>query len=397
MNNNMVPCITQPNLEMTARAERRIKDRRGREEEEWEVGVCDVLPRDQVTVTCEEKSFVSSGCTHHALGWMGGGCMFSRMASSGDFAPANLLLVPGSQHTHTLTHTHSSQRHDPFLCITTDASWRMEKKNVHLQSREGGTAKREHESECEGQMLAWPQGSAWKRWSSVKRSVSRTQVTHEREHCSKKKKKASTLENKLPLLQDNLTRLTVRRWREAERLLHPSEVKRGRGGGGLPSSRSRRQNGQRIRPHTHTHAHTRRSPLLSPPATACKWPRWGKQTRRRTRGTSIPTFYSLLLIGAHPHMPAHALTPTRLSVCHSVDAETGQQKGSQKLSKVFFWRRKKKTQAWAGCAERERGREGGGVSRSSAFLISLPWQPIRGQAAPAAANQKKGLAVSVLL
>lgn len=76
--------------------------------------------------------------------------------------PATGAEMARSQHTHTPTHTYSSQRHDPFLCLTTDASWRM-KKCMTIKKRRDNSESNETRvcvCVCEGQMLAWSQGTA---------------------------------------------------------------------------------------------------------------------------------------------------------------------------------------------------------------------------------------------
>lgn len=118
-----------------------------------------------------------------------------------------------------------------------------------------------------------------------------------------------------------------------------------------------------------------------------------KQVRCPTRATSIPTlffFYSLFLTSLHQSVQNHCNIHTHADrICHSERCSNLAAGKLQKLSQILT--EGKKTQAWAGCLQclrdRERERK---ESYSSAFLIGLLWQPIGGQAALTAANQKKG-------
>lgn len=118
-----------------------------------------------------------------------------------------------------------------------------------------------------------------------------------------------------------------------------------------------------------------------------------KQVRCPTRATSIPTLFFFTPYSSHPCISRSRITVTfthmRIGSVIVKDAQIWQQESCKSCHRSSL--KEKKTQAWAGClqCQRERERERK-ESYSSAFLIGLLWQPIGGQAALTAANQKKG-------
>lgn len=168
----------------------------------------------------------------------------------------------------------------------------------------------------------------------------------------------------------------------------PQKAGGGGGGGGEASqlSRSKCQNSPMTPLHTHTDICTHHPP---PPA-----PRWGRQTSAMSHESNqhphFIFFYSLFLTSLHQSVQNHCNIHTHADrICHSERCSNLAAGKLQKLSQILT--EGKKTQAWAGClqCQRERERERK-ESYSSAFLIGLLWQPIGGQAALTAANQKKG-------
>lgn len=272
------------------------------------------------------------------------------------------------------------------------------KKHVELQSRERGWWGAGRKSVCVHMKVKCLHCSGNCGWKMKQcKGGGKDTVTNEWEHC-RKKRRESILEIKLPLLQDNLRTLTIWRWAEAERQLRSSEGRRRRRRGGERLHSWAAANAKTARwllyIHTLTYAHT--TLHLQPLAEG------DKQVRCPARATSIPTFfffYSLFLISLHQSVQNHCNIQTHADrICHSERCSNLAAGKLQKLSQILT--EGKKTQAWAGCLqcqrEREREREGK-ESYSSAFLIGLLWQPIGGQAALTAANQKKGPAMSVLL
>lgn len=262
------------------------------------------------------------------------------------------------------------------------------KKQVELQSRERGLWGAGRKSVCVHMKVKCLHCSGNCGWKMKQcKGGEKDTVTNEWEHC-RKKRRESILEIKLPLLQDNLRTLTMWRWAEAERQLRSSEGRRRRRRGGEASqlSCSKCQNSPMTPLHTHTDICTHHPP---PPA-----PRWGRQTSAMSHESNQHPhfffFYSLFLTSLHQSVQNHCNIHTHADrICHSERCSNLAAGKLQKLSQILT--EGKKTQAWAGClqCQRERERERK-ESYSSAFLIGLLWQPIGGQAALTAANQKKG-------
>lgn len=100
-------------------------------------------------------------------------------------------------------------------------------------------------------------------------------------------------------------------------------------------------------------------------------------------------FYSLFLTSLHQSVQNHCNIHTHADrICHSERCSNLAAGKLQKLSQILTEGKKHKhEQDVYSVRERERERK---ESYSSAFLIGLLWQPIGGQAALTAANQKKG-------
>lgn len=264
------------------------------------------------------------------------------------------------------------------------------KKHVELQSRERGLWGAGRKSVCVHMKVKCLHCSGNCGWKMKQcKGGGKDTVTNEWEHC-RKKRRESILEIKLPLLQDNLRTLTMWRWAEAERQLRSSEGRRRRRRGGEASqlSRSKCQNSPMTPLHTHTDICTHHPP---PPA-----PRWGRQTSAMSHESNQhPHFFFFTPYSSHPCISRSRITVTfthmRIGSVIVKDAQIWQQESCKSCHRSSL--KEKKTQAWAGClqCQRERERERK-ESYSSAFLIELLWQPIGGQAALTAANQKKGLA-----
>lgn len=219
----MVLCITQRSLEMTAHTEESIKDCSWRGKNEWEmVGVCNMLPRGSGVIHLW-GAIVRSIWMHPSRPEEMGGVAHSPRCQAVKIShpPTCYWCLDDTVAGHTHAHTLLTEAWP----ISVSYNWFImeDEKPTFTLKRKWDSSERKwvRERMCEGQTFAWLQGPAWKRWSSVKTSVCRTQ-RHLRESTAARK-------NKLPFLKDNLTTLTVRRWRKVERQLHPSQGKRWRG------------------------------------------------------------------------------------------------------------------------------------------------------------------------
>lgn len=92
---------------------------------------------------------------------------------------------------------------------------------------------------------------------------------------------------------DNTHRVKVERGREAA-----SPLRRREGGGAFQQTQQTPKQPEDSSPYTHTCTHTAVTPPPPQLQRANDLAEGNKQTRRPTRETSIPTFYSLLLITA---------------------------------------------------------------------------------------------------
>lgn len=111
-----------------------------------------------------------------------------------------------------------------------------------------------------------------------------------------------------------------------------------------------------------------------------------------TRATSIPTLFFFTPYSSHPCISRSRITVTfthmRIGSVIVKDAQIWQQESCKSCHRSSLKEKKHKhEQDVYSVRERERERK---ESYSSAFLIGLLWQPIGGQAALTAANQKKG-------